>query len=309
MEGLVIQSTGSWYEVDDGQGNRYKARLRGKFRKNQKLVSNPLAVGDRVEFDIEEGEEQSAWITKIQNRNNQIIRRSPRSNRHQHVLAVNLDQAFLLVTLSEPRTSLGFIDRFLVNARTYHIPASLIFNKSDRLSEQELGRQAALQELYESLGHPCYLISAKFGQGLEPLKEALKDKSTLLVGHSGVGKSSLANALDEELGIKVREVSEATGKGMHTTTFATMHPLEFGGWIVDTPGIREFGIVDLEREEVGHYFPEIVEQMEHCRFNDCMHTNEPGCAVLEALEQGHIALSRYESYLSILEDTGQEDWM
>jgi len=270
-------------------------------------LSNPIAVGDRVLL-AQDGEDGDTTIEDILPRNNYIIRRSPRNKHHKHIVASNLDQAFLVVTLSHPRTSLGFIDRFVVNTATYHIPTSLVFNKADRLEPEERVRQHEVAELYQSLGHPTFLVSAKSGEGLPSLRDALRNKVTLLAGHSGVGKSSLANALEPGLGLKVREVSTASGKGMHTTTYATMHALDMGGFLVDTPGIKEFGIVDLEREEVGHYFPEIAERMEHCRFHNCLHLGEPGCAVLEALDRGEIAGSRFDSYQSILEDTGQEEW-
>ncbi len=306
MEGIVIQSTGSWYEVSV-EGRRFQARLRGKMRQTISGLSNPIAVGDRVLL-AQDGEDGDTTIEDILPRNNYIIRRSPRNKHHKHIVASNLDQAFLVVTLSHPRTSLGFIDRFVVNTATYHIPTSLVFNKADRLEPEERVRQHEVAELYQSLGHPTFLVSAKSGEGLPSLRDALRNKVTLLAGHSGVGKSSLANALEPGLGLKVREVSTASGKGMHTTTYATMHALDMGGFLVDTPGIKEFGIVDLEREEVGHYFPEIAERMEHCRFHNCLHLGEPGCAVLEALDRGEIAGSRFDSYQSILEDTGQEEW-
>ena len=306
MEGLVIQSTGSWYEVES-EGVRYSARLRGKLRQTITGLSNPIAVGDRVELAFDE-ESKDMTIEEVMPRNNYIIRRSPRNKHHKHIVAANLDQAFLMVTLSKPRTSLGFIDRFLVNTGTYHIPSLLVFNKADLLDPKERARQQQIALLYEGLGYPSFLVSVKTGEGLDELREALKDKVTLLAGHSGVGKSSLANTIESGLGIKVKEISDASGKGMHTTTYATMHTLAMGGYLMDTPGIKEFGIVDLDREEVGHYFPEIAERMEHCRFHNCLHINEPDCAVMTALESGEIAGSRFDSYRSILEDTGQEEW-
>ncbi len=306
MEALVIQSTGSWYQLDDGQGGRYKARLRGKHRQTIEGLSNPIAVGDRVQFDLED--DGTAVIDEIGERHNHIIRRSPRNRHKKHIVAANLDQAFLLVTIALPRTSLGFIDRFLVNTQTYHIPTTLVFNKTDLLDDDDRRRMEGMHETYRELGYPIHTVSAVSGEGIPELAAALKDRITLLAGHSGVGKSSLANAVEPGLGLKVKAVSHVTGKGMHTTTFATMHPLDMGGWIVDTPGIREFGIVDLEREEVGHYFPEFAERLEHCRFHNCLHLNEPGCAVREALEAGEIAASRYDSYLSILDDAGTPDW-
>lgn len=306
VEALVIRSTGSWYDLDDGRGGRFRARLQGKHRQTVEGLTNPLAVGDRVRYTL--GEDGTAAITEILPRDNHIIRRSPRNRHKKHIVAANLDQAFLIVTLHTPRTSLGFIDRFLVNTGTYHIPTALVVNKTDLHDAEDAERLEALRAIYTDLGHGVLTVSAASGEGVDAFRAALRDRVTLLAGHSGVGKSSLANAVEPGLGIKVRDVSHTTGKGMHTTTFATMHPLAQGGWIVDTPGIKEFGIVDLEREEVAHYFPEFAELLEHCRFHNCLHLNEPDCAVREALEAGRIAPSRYDSYLSILEDAGTPDW-
>ncbi len=306
VEGLIIQSTGSWYEIEV-EGRRFSARLRGKMRQTIAGLSNPLAVGDRVMI-AQDSDEGDAMIEEILPRRNYIIRRSPRNKHHKHIVASNLDQAFLVVTLSRPRTSLGFIDRFLVNTGTYHIPTSLVFNKADLLLPEERVRQQEIAKLYGGLGYPSYLVSTKSGEGLTELQKALRGKVTLLAGHSGVGKSSLINQIQPGLGLKVKEISVASGKGLHTTTYATMHALDMGGYLVDTPGIKEFGIVDLDREEVGHYFPEIAERMEHCRFHNCLHLLEPGCAVIAGLEEGIIAGTRFESYRSILEDTGLEEW-
>jgi ribosome biogenesis GTPase / thiamine phosphate phosphatase len=306
LEGLVLQSTGSWYETEV-EGRRVQARLRGKLRQTIQGLSNPVAVGDRVRL-LPDPERGDYSIEEVLPRSNYIIRRSPKNKHHKHILAANLDQAVLVVTLSKPRTSLGFIDRFVVNAGTYHIPTVLVFNKADQLSSPERVRQQEIAELYEGLGYRCLLSSAKSGEGLEELRALLAGRTSLLAGHSGVGKSSLANALEPGLGLRVREISASSGKGLHTTTFATLHPLAMGGYVLDTPGIKEFGIVDLEREEVGHYFPEFVERMEHCRFHNCLHLGEPDCAVLAALEEGEIAGSRYDSYRSILEDAAAPDW-
>lgn len=307
-EGLVIRSTGSWYEIADPEGKVHQGRLRGKFRSTIKGLSNPVAVGDKVMFVTESGEEHVV-IEEILERENFIIRKSPRSRKHRHIIAANLDQAVLVATFSRPRTSLGFIDRFLINSNTYHIPSVIVFNKEDLLSEGEIRKQAELAELYQSLGYEVLLTSAKNGRGLNALAELLRDKVSLFIGHSGVGKSSLINSVEPGLGIKVKSVSASSGKGQHTTTFATMHPLSGGGWLVDTPGIREFGIVDLQPEEVALYFPEFAERLSHCKFHNCVHLHEPGCAVLGGLQEGEIAISRYESYLSILEDTsGKKHW-
>ncbi|MFT7588708.1 MAG: ribosome biogenesis GTPase [Limisphaerales bacterium] len=308
-EGIVTRSTGSWYEIIDKEGGIYSARLRGKFKQTIKNLSNPVAVGDEVVFEEDE-EEGTVVINVIKPRRNHIIRRSPRNQHKKHIVASNIDQAFLLVTLANPRTSLGFIDRFLINCGTYHIPVSLLFNKSDLLTDKLTAKQDEVISLYDSLGYSSFVLSAHTGEGLQSVRDALKDKVTLLAGHSGVGKSSLANALEPGLGIRVKDISKQSGKGQHTTTYAAMLKLNIGGWMVDTPGIKEFGIVDLDREEVGHYFKEFVELLDHCKFSNCMHLNEPKCAVIEALQQGKIAESRYVSYLSMLDDieTAAPDW-
>lgn len=309
-EGIVTRSTGSWYEVMDAEGVMHAARLRGKFKQTIKNLSNPVAVGDHVCFEPDE-EDGTAIIIEIKQRQNHIIRRSPRNKHKKHIVASNIDQAFLMVTMAHPRTSLGFIDRFLINCATYHIPVKLLFNKSDLVLKDKIRtQQEEAIALYNSLGYSSMVMSTLNGDGMDAVIDALKDKVTLLAGHSGVGKSSLANALEPGLGIKVKDVSKNSGKGQHTTTYATMHPLDFGGFIVDTPGIKEFGIVDLDREEVAYYFAEFAERLEHCKFSNCMHLNEPKCAVVEALEKGEIALSRYTSYLSMLDDieTAPADW-
>ncbi len=288
------------------EGQLLQARLRGKMRTQIAGLSNPVAVGDWVRLERDE-EGKDTNIAEVLPRDNYIIRRSPRNKHHKHIVASNLDQALLVVTLSSPRTSLGFIDRFLVNTGTYHIPTALAINKADLLNAKEMSRKEAMTDLYRSLGHEVLLLSALSGEGMGELRAFLSGKTTLLAGHSGVGKSSIANALEPGLGLRVKEVSSSSGKGLHTTTFARMHKLDMGGYLVDTPGIKEFGIVDLEPAEVGHYFPEMAGRMEHCRFNNCMHRNEPGCAVLQALEEGLIAPSRYDSYISILEDVSAGD--
>lgn len=298
MQGLVTKSTGSWYQVQTPDGRRYDCRIKGKFRIKGLTTTNPVAVGDRVDFELEPEQEQGV-ITKLYDRRNYIIRKSINLSKQAQIIAANLDQAFLVVTLASPRTSLGFIDRFLVTAEAYDIPASLVYNKLDMFSKEGLEILSEYKMVYEKLGYPCYEVSALKGTNIPALKEKLKDKITLFSGHSGVGKSSLMNAILPDLELRTMEVSEWSDKGMHTTTFAEMYDLPGGGSIIDTPGIRELGVIDIEQQELSHFFPEMRSRLNQCRFNNCRHINEPGCAVLEALEEGNIEPSRYESYLSI----------
>lgn len=280
------------------EGRKLDCRIKGKFRIKGITTTNPLAVGDVVDF-IMEPEQETAVITTLHERKNYIIRKSINLSRQAQIIAANLDQAFLVVTLASPRTSLGFIDRFLVTAEAYHIPARLIFNKLDLFSPEGLLILDDYKAIYEKLGYPCYSVSATKNLQVDKVIAVLKDTTSLFSGHSGVGKSSLINNILPELSLRTTEVSEWHDKGMHTTTFAEMFELPFGGFIIDTPGIREFGIVDIEQAELGRLFPEIRKQMEGCRFKNCRHINEPGCAVLQAVESGEIELSRYDSYLSI----------
>lgn len=298
MHGIVTKSTGSWYQVQTPDGKRYDCRIKGKFRIKGLTTTNPVAVGDNVDFDLELDQDQGI-ITKLFDRRNYIIRKSINLSKQAQIIAANLDQAFLVVTLASPRTSLGFIDRFLVTAEAYSIPAALVFNKLDMFSEEGLEILADYKAVYENIGYPCYSVSALEGTNIPQLKELLKDKITLFSGHSGVGKSSLMNAILPDLQLRTTEVSDWSDKGMHTTTFAEMYDLPGGGNIIDTPGIRELGVIDIEQQELSHFFPEMRERMHDCRFNNCRHINEPGCAVLQALEEGEIEPSRYESYLSI----------
>jgi ribosome biogenesis GTPase len=261
-------------------------------------TTNPVAVGDVVDFEMEPDSENGV-ITNLQQRKNYIIRKAINLSKQAQIIAANLDQALLVVTLASPRTSLGFIDRFLVTAEAYDIPARLIFNKLDLFSDEGLEILADYKAIYENIGYPCFEVSALEGTNIEQVQELLKDKVTLFSGHSGVGKSSLINSLLPNLDLRTHMVSEWSDKGMHTTTFAEMFELPQGGFIIDTPGIRELGVIDIEKQELGHFFPEMRSRMNQCRFNNCRHINEPGCAVLEALEEGEIELSRYESYLSI----------
>jgi ribosome biogenesis GTPase len=298
MQGLITKSTGSWYQVQTPNGQRIDCRIKGKFRIKDITTTNPLAVGDVVDFEMEP-EQQSGVITNLRQRKNYIIRKSINLSKQAQIIAANLDQALLVVTLASPRTSLGFIDRFLVTAEAYDIPARLIFNKLDLFSDEGLEILADYKAIYESIGYPCFEVSALEGTNISQVQDLLKDKVTLFSGHSGVGKSSLINTLLPSLDLRTHMVSEWSDKGMHTTTFAEMFELPQGGFIIDTPGIRELGVIDIEKQELGHFFPEMRSRMNECRFNNCRHINEPGCAVLKALEEGEIELSRYESYLSI----------
>ena len=298
MQGLVIKSTGSWYQVHAEDGEIYDCRIKGKFRIKGIQTTNPIAVGDQVNFELEPNSGNGV-IDKLHERRNYIIRKSINLSKQAQIIAANMDQAFLVVTLASPRTSLGFIDRFLATAEAYGIPAVLIFNKLDLFNDAGLEILADYKAIYENIGYPCYTVSALEGTNIHIIEDLLKDKTTLFSGHSGVGKSSLINALMPDLDIKTGEVSEASDKGQHTTTFAEMHELPFGGYLIDTPGIRELGIFDIRPEELGHYFVEMRALLNQCRFHNCRHVNEPGCAVIKAVEEGEIELSRYESYLSI----------
>ncbi|MHA4894291.1 ribosome small subunit-dependent GTPase A [Pedobacter sp. PWIIR3] len=298
MQGLVIKSTGSWYNVHGEDGNNYDCRIKGKFRIQGIQTTNPIAVGDLVEFELEPNSDKGI-IGKLHERKNYIIRKSINLSKQAQIIAANMDQAFLVVTLASPRTSLGFIDRFLATSEAYGIPATLIFNKLDLFHQEGLAILDEYKSIYEQINYPCYSVSALTGTNIPLISSLLKDKTTLFSGHSGVGKSSLINALLPGRSIKTGDVSEATDKGQHTTTFAEMHTLPFGGYLIDTPGIRELGIFDIKPEELGHYFREMRSLMNKCRFNNCRHVNEPGCAVIKAVENGDIELSRYESYLSI----------
>jgi ribosome biogenesis GTPase len=297
MQGLITKSTGSWYQVRSGD-ETIDCRIKGKFRIKGITTTNPLAVGDVVDFDMEP-EQGTGVITNLRQRKNYIIRKSINLSRQAQIIAANLDLALLVVTLASPRTSLGFIDRFLVTAEAYSIPASLIFNKLDLFSDEGLEILADYQSVYEKIGYPCYSVSALEGTNIDHVQELLKDKVTLFSGHSGVGKSSLINRLLPDLDLRTHMISDWSDKGMHTTTFAEMFELPQGGYIIDTPGIRELGVIDIEKEVLSHFFPEMRQRMNQCRFNNCRHINEPGCAVLDALEEGEIAQSRYDSYLSI----------
>lgn len=301
MKGMVIKSTGSWYQVLGDDGRHYECRIKGKFRTKGIRTTNPIAVGDRVEFELEPDQE-SAVISALEPRRNYIIRKSINLSKQAQILGANLDQAILVVTLASPPTSLGFIDRFLVTAEAYSVPAALVFNKLDLFSEEGLEILEEYVSIYSELGYPCYEVSALEGTNIDQLCDLLRDKVTLVSGHSGVGKSSLINAIAPGSQLRTGSISDWSDKGKHTTTFAEMLPLPFGGYLIDTPGIRELGIVDIEQAELSHFFPEMRALLNACRFHNCRHVNEPGCAVLDALEAGDIQPSRYESYLSIYQN-------
>lgn len=294
----MVKSTGSWYNVLDDDNTTYECRILGKFRMKNLKTTNPIAVGDKVKFELEPCSDVG-FITEILPRKNYIIRKSINLSKQAQILATNLDMAILIVTLASPRTSFGFIDRFLVSAEAYGVPAVLVFNKLDLFSAQGLEILQEFKEVYQNIGYQCFEVSALKGTNLQIVKDLIANKTTLMSGHSGVGKSSLINALLPENNLRTGEVSTASDRGQHTTTFAEMFPLPQGGFIVDTPGIRELGIIDIDLAELGHYFREIFETSHNCRFNNCKHINEPGCAVLAAVENGEIAASRYDSYLSI----------
>jgi ribosome biogenesis GTPase len=304
MQGTVIKSTGSNYLVR-ANGKIYNCKLKGKLRLDGRKTTNPTAVGDIVDIEINNDDE--ANIVNIHPRKNYIIRKSLNLSKQAHILASNMDQAVLIATLVAPRTSLGFIDRFLITAEAYRIPAKIIFNKTDLLDDELLAAQQQVMDIYTNIGYECFAVSSYNKTQIESIKHLFKDKITLITGHSGVGKSTFINSLEPSLELKTGEISSAHLKGMHTTTFAELHELSFGGDIIDTPGIKELGLVEMKKEEVGHYFPEIRARMNDCKFNNCLHVNEPKCAVREAFEKGEIAPERYESYLRIL--NGEEmDW-
>ena len=299
--GLIIRSTGSWYDVRDEDGHIFQGRLKGKFKIKGLKVTNPIAVGDRVSFDVEDEAENTAIITDIAPRDNYIIRQSVHKTAHGHILAANLDQAVLLATLTLPRTSLGFIDRFLVTAEAFRIPTTVVFNKTDILNDEGLTYLQEITDLYNHIGYQCLSTSATEGVGVDAFRQLLDHKVTLLSGHSGVGKSTLVNAIAPDLNLRTNEVSTFANKGVHTTTFAEMFELAPNTFIIDTPGIKELGLIDTAKEEISHYFPEMRERLNQCRFHNCLHLNEPGCAIKDAVAEGEIAESRYMSYLSMVE--------
>jgi ribosome biogenesis GTPase len=309
MKAIVYKSTGSWYTVKDEKANWHNARMKGVFKIDEDITStNPVAVGDEVEIETENENESTATITEILPRNNYINRQSPRLKHQHHIVAANLDQSMLVATLKEPRTSQGFIDRFLVASEMYHVPAVIVFNKSDLYKKKEMEKYEQWKEMYEAVGYKVFLTSVTNSEGIEELKAQLKDKTTLISGHSGVGKSSLLNSIMPELNQKTKDISGWSGKGQHTTTFAEMFDLPGGGAIIDTPGMREFGLVDITKQELSHYFPEMRDRLNDCQFNNCLHINEPGCAIKNAVSNGGINEDRYVSYYGILESIEEKKY-
>lgn len=302
-KGIVIKSTGSWYSVKRTNGETIEARIRGKLRTKGLRTTNPVAVGDIVSL---EKNEDNFVITEIEERRNYIIRKSTNLSKEAHIIASNVDQALLIATINHPVTSAVFIDRILATTEAYNIPAILVFNKSDLYDNTDREKLTELVKIYSEIGYRCLQVSAVTGQNITELRELLKDKVTVLSGMSGVGKSTLINCIEPQLQLKTASISDSHDTGKHTTTFAEMFPLSEGGYIVDTPGVRSFGIIDMEKKEISHFFPEIFRLSEHCRFYNCIHIHEPGCAVIEAVQNGKISESRYWSYLSMMEESKEK---
>lgn len=307
MDGLVIKNTGSWYVIHTDNGEDVNCKIKGNFRLKGIRTTNPVAVGDRVTISV--NPDGNAFITAIQPRKNYIIRRASNLSKESHIIAANLDCAFLVVTLAHPVTSTTFIDRFLATAEAYRVPAVLLINKVDLLTDDDDKEYCeAVASLYRTIGYDVLEISALTGEGMTELRERLKDKISLFSGNSGVGKSTIINALLPDLELRTGSISDMHDTGMHTTTFSEMFPLPEGGWIIDTPGIKGFGTIDFDKHEIAHFFPEIFKISAECKYGDCTHTHEPGCAVLKALDQHYISQSRYASYLSILDDTNPDKY-
>ncbi|HAY3533957.1 TPA: ribosome small subunit-dependent GTPase A [Elizabethkingia anophelis] len=306
MRGIIIKSTGSWYQVlDQESGKIYEARIRGKFKLIKTRLTNPLAVGDFVEFSLEQ--DDIAWITKIEPRKNYLIRKAVNLSKEAHIIASNIDIGCILFTLKMPETSLGFLDRFLVCCEAYDIKPLILFNKADLLDQEELEYAEDIATVYQCIGYDSLFVSSVSGLNMESLREILKDKTSVFFGHSGSGKSTLVNALNPEVNLKTGDISDIHLKGKHTTTFAQMHFWPFGGQVIDTPGVREFAMIDVEKEEIQHYFPEIFSISENCKFNNCLHINEPKCAVLDALEHEEILESRYATYIKLMEEAEEQN--
>ena len=306
MTGTVYKSTGSWYFVKAENNNFYKCRMKGKFRIKGIKSTNPIAVGDTVDFSIEtKTDEETGVITNIHERENFIVRKSVNLSKQTHVIAANIDQVFLLITINNPPTLTTFIDRFLVSARAYRVSTILVFNKIDSYEIEERAEILYLKDIYEKIGYTCIEVSATQHKNVDKIKELMTDKTSMFVGHSGVGKTTLVNSIEPSLDLKTKEISEQYKQGKHTTTFAEMFDLSFNARIIDTPGIKGFGVVDMEKDELGDYFPEFFALKQDCKFNNCIHINEPQCAVKDALEDDEISWSRYKSYMQILE--GEEE--
>jgi len=301
MKASIYKSTGSWYVAKAENGRMYNARIKGIFKIEEITSTNPIAVGDEVEMVIEDVQEESAMIDQIYDRRNYVARVSPHNKRQHHIIASNLDQSILFATLREPKTSQGFMDRFLVSCEAYHIPPIIVFNKSDIYRKKEMERFALLKGIYEAIGYKVVLASVQNNEGIDEIKKLLHNKTTLLSGHSGVGKSTFINSVFPEFNLRTQEVSEWSGKGLHTTTFAEMFDLNNGGRIIDTPGVREFGIVDISKQELSHYYPEMRALLNNCQFNNCMHINEKNCGVKDGVNNGTVSEERYISYLTILD--------
>lgn len=313
MIGLVYKSTGSWYTVKTDFGAIYQCRMKGKFRMKDIKSTNPIAVGDVVDFDLEtKNDETTGIINTIHDRKNYIVRKSVNLSKQTHIIASNIDQVFLLITIDNPPTFTSFIDRFLVTAEAYSIKTILLFNKIDTYNEDAQNEVKYLKHVYRKIGYECISISAKTGENIDKVKHLMRDKVSMFAGHSGVGKSTLINAIEPELDLKTKEISTLHMQGQHTTTFAEMFDLNFGAKIIDTPGIKGFGVVDMDKEEVSDYFPEFFELKQFCKFNNCLHIEEPKCAVKDALDRDEVAYSRYRSYLQILEGEDEtyrtENW-
>lgn len=306
MQGKVLKSTGKWYIVELIDGKIIECRIRGKIRLEKLRTTNPIAVGDEVFIKDEPDEEGKYVITDYQERKNYIVRKSTNLSKQMQILAANVDHAYLLVTLKSPQTHLAFIDRFLVAAESFRIPISLLFNKIDQYTTKELEEVDRIIEIYQQIGYPCYKISGNNPKDTTFLREQIRDKQVMISGHSGVGKSTLINSLDPTFNIKTNEISEAHQQGQHTTTFAEMHKLEFGAYIIDTPGIRAFGIVDLDKEVISHYFPEMRQMIGECKYHNCQHLEEPKCAVKDAVVAGEIAESRFNSYVQLMTEDENE---